>query len=246
MSTPLTPQVQTPQVNPVAANIWAPNILIVGPSGSGKSTSVENLPKDESTGLILTENKALPFINTFTNVKLVETHGEFTAAVDELKKNLKVRRIFIDSITKHLERCLQFCRQQYKGYDIWTMYGRMGTALFNALCDKRVVIIATSIDENVELEGVDAAGAPVTNYKRMAATLMGNELRGKIEKEFLIVAHTQIKNEAGKNQFLFNVKPNQSTTSKSPKQMFPNTNTCPNDLMIVLKEIETKLNFPCL
>lgn len=252
---PLTPQVETPQVNPVSVGFWASNILIVGASGSGKSSSFRNLPKDKSTGLLLTEPKMLPFANTFTNVEINEDFKTFITQLNKLKSDPQVKRIVIDSLSKHLERCLNHCRTNYKNYDIWTAYGKLGFEVLNNLSDKRVVIIAISIDESVEQEVVDitvnnpvanqAGGNLITVYKKMAATNMGTELRGKIEKEFAIVAHSQVKREAGKNEFIFQIKPTPTTTAKSPMDMFPNKETIPNDVNLILKEIEDKLKYPC-
>lgn len=247
----ITDQLTTVTPNPLTA-LWAPNILIVGPSGSGKSSSLENLPQDDSTGIILTEPKALPFPNRFTNVKIVEAYDKFIPTLDSLKADPRVKVIVIDSISKHLERCLMYCRTCYKNYDIWTTYGKLGFALLNALSDRTKVIIALSIDESVEQEVVDPNnnGQLVTLFKRMAAVGAGNELKGKIEKEFTIVCHTVVKKsllDKNKTDFLFQVKPSPNTTAKSPRSMFTDkayeAGYVPNDLKLVLTEVEKKLDF---
>lgn len=204
---------------------------------------------------MLTEPKALPFANTFKNVIINEDHTKYIAEYQGAVAKPYVKRIVIDSISKHLERCLNHCRTNFKNYDIWTAYGKLGFQLMNNLSDKRVVVIATSIDESVEQEVVDitvnnpttnsTGGQLVTVYKKMAATNMGTELRGKIEKEFAIVAHSQVKREGGKNAFIFQIKPTPTTTAKSPKAMFAGKETIDNDVNLILREVQDKLGYPC-
>ncbi len=230
----------------------APNILIVGPSGSGKSSSLESLPQDETTCLILTEPKALPFPHHFVNIKEVESYDKFLPTLEAAKNEPAVKRIIIDSLSKQLERSLMYCRTCYKNYDIWSAYGRLGFSLLNAMSHKEKIIIALSIDESVEQEVVDANnnGQLVTLYKRMAAVGMGKELLGKIEKEFMIVCHSLVKQnlKTNKVEYLFQTKGSQNTTAKTPRLMFDKLEGqgyVPNDLKKLLEEVESKLQFKC-
>lgn len=230
---------------PVGNNeLYAPNILIVGDSGSGKSTSYEGLPQDESTAIIETELKALPFKHNFKHIEYVEDVPGFSKALEKFKKNPAIKYIVIDSISKHLERCLQYCRSNFKNYDIWTNYGSMGGAMMQSLHCKDKIIIAVSLAELVEEES-NATGVVAKTYKRMAATLMGNELRGKIDKEFTIVCHTHLDKDktSGMLKFSFRVKPDGLTTAKTPKAMFPDAKNglIDNNVNLLLKEL-TKLS----
>lgn len=223
---------------------YAPNILIVGYSGTGKSSSYENLPQDETTAIIETELKALPFKNRFPKVTYVETMDEYNNALKKYKEDAAVKRIVIDSISKHLERCLSYCRLTKKNFDIWTTYGQLGSSLMRDLHHKTKIIIATSLVEAVEEESNETG--TMTSVKKMAAaTFMGNELRGKLDKEFTIVAHTLLKKNTttGLMDFLFRVKPDGLTTSKTPKAMFidKKDGLISNDVNLILKELE-KLN----
>ena len=216
---------------------YKPNILIVGDSGDGKSTSYESLPQDESVYVIETECKALPFLHKFPNLIHVDTMDEFNAAVAKAKADVKCKYIVIDSISKHLERCLSYCRTTQKGYDIWNLYGRLGQKLMNDLHSRTQIIIATSLAELVETE-TNETGVVQKFYKRMAATNMGTELRGKFDKEFTIVLHTKLTRDAmGKMTFNFLVKPDGLTTAKTPKSMFPGKTLVQNDIMLVLNEL---------
>lgn len=218
---------------------YKPNILIVGDSGTGKSSSYESLPQDGTTAIVETELKALPFKNKFPKIKYVEDKDSFEKAVNDFKADPEVKVIVIDSITKHIDRCLQHCRTCYKNFDIWTAYGRLGFQLMNLLHSKDKIIVAISLAELVEEES-NETGVIAKTYRRMAATLMGKELQGKIDKEFTIVCHTKLsRNKAGLMDFQFLVKPDGLTTAKTPKSMFtdkPN-GLISNDVSLILKEL---------
>lgn len=218
-------------------NNYKPNILIVGDSGDGKSTSYESLPQDGTTRIIETECKALPFFHKFPKLTHVESVDEFNKAIDVAKADTECKYLVIDSISKHLERCLSYCRTTQKGYDIWNLYGRMGQNLMNQLHSTKQVIIAISLAELVETE-TNETGAVQKVYKRMAATNMGNELRGKFDKEFTIVLHTKLtRDTTGKMSFNFLVKPDGLTTAKTPKSMFPGKTLVQNDVKLVIDEM---------
>jgi hypothetical protein len=75
----------------------------------------------------------------------------------------------------------------------------------------------------------------------MAATFMGKELQGKLDKEFTIVLHTHLQRDkaTGLVKFNFRVKPDGLSTAKTPKVMFTESKDglAPNDILLVLKEI---------
>lgn len=232
----VNPSIQAP---PVGAQ-YAPNILIVGPSGSGKSSSFESLPQDGRTAVIESELKALPFPHKFTKIDYVDDINKFQAAVKKHMLDPEVKFLVIDSISKHLERCLQYCRSSYKNYDIWTNYGVMGSQLMNMLHSKDKVVIAISLDELVEEES-NATGVVSKTYKKMAATFMGKELQGKLDKEFTIVAHTHLQPDRATSlcKFNFRIKPDGLTTAKTPRAMFADTKDglIGNDITLILKEL---------
>jgi len=219
---------------------YAPNVLIVGHTGTGKSTSLEKLPQDETTFLIETELKSLPFKHKFPKVATCETTSAFDEAIAKALNDPIVKIIAIDSITKHLDRCLQYSRHAFKGYDIWTKYGQLGFALLKSLHHKDKIIIATSLPDTIEEEVTDGGSVGVAK-KVAAAHLMGNELKGKIDKEFTIVAHTRLVKVAGSplSGFKFIIKPDGLTTAKTPKQMFPTMKDglIDNDVMLILNEL---------
>jgi len=240
MATIAIPETDKSRAPVVTNEIYAPNILIVGDSGSGKSTSYEGLPQDGRTAVIETELKALPFPHKFQKIEYVDDVNKFYKALEKFKKDPEVKFIVIDSISKHLERCLSYCRTAFKNYDIWSNYGSMGSMLMNAMHCKDKVIIAVSLAELVELES-NETGTVATVYKRMAATFMGKELQGKLDKEFTIVLHTHLQRDkaTGLVTFNFRVKPDGLSTAKTPKVMFTEAKAglAPNDILLVLKEI---------
>lgn len=220
---------------------YLPNILIVGPSGSGKSTAYENLllKHPDETAVIETELKGLPFKVKPKKITYVESWDQFEPAVQKYKADKEVKYIVIDSISKHLERCLQFCRISQKNYDIWTLYGKIGTTMFGLMHSKDKIIICTSLDELVEGETVGPDGIAMKTYKRMAATMMGNELRGKVDKEFTIVVHTdmRLKKANGAIDHRFLIKPDGITTAKTPRAMFGEQMFIPNDVKLIIDEM---------
>ncbi len=220
---------------------YKPNILVCGYSGSGKSTSIEMLPQDGSTAIVETELKALPFRHKFTKVTTVDNYEGLIPAINKYKADPEVKVIVVDSTSKHLERCLNYCRMTLKNYDIWTMYGRLGSTLMDAMHSKDKIMIGISLDELVEEES-NNTGVVAKTYRKMAATHMGKELQGKLDKEFTVVLHAMPKfNPATKLlDFNFLCKPDGLTTAKTPRSMFKDRpgGLIPNDLNLVIKELE--------
>lgn len=216
---------------------FLPNILVVADTGSGKSTSLENLPQDASTRILETEGKSLPFAHKFVGLRSCPKIDIFEAELDAALKDDAVEIIVIDSLSKHIHRLLQYCRATLKGYDIWNGYGVKGFQLLTKLHSTSKIIICTSHAEVHEIEDVNETLQSVKVNKKMAATFMGKELEGKIEPEFTIVLHMELKRTPKGVEHFFITKPDVVTTSKTPKSMFVGQPRIPNDLMLVIKEL---------
>jgi len=217
-------------------SLYLPNILIAADTGSGKSSALEKLPQDETTRIIESEGKALPFAHHF-DVRSVNTIDEFDAESDKAHADSKVKIIVYDSISKHLHRILQMCRATMKGYDIWSGYGKYGFKLFKQMHSTSKIIIATSLVEVREFDDVNEQGNPIKTYKKVAATFMGKELESKIEPEFACVLHIDLKRTPNGIEHQFITKPDGVTTSKTPRSMFVGKNRVPNDISLVLNEL---------
>lgn len=213
--------------------IHKPLIGIVGPSGSGKSTSLRGL--DPATTVILDgERKGFPFkggekfrIRPFT------THFEFEKLLGEAIADTKVKNIVVESFTKYSEQIKLFCATTYKGYDVWSNYAKNMRALLEKVKNTNANIIFTAIDEIVKIPQVDGS-----ETCRRCISIEGQELKGKIEKEFLLVLFTEPrKNKDGKMEYLFQTNTDGITTAKSPMDMFRDMNI-PNDMSAVLTAME--------
>jgi len=222
---------------------YLPNILVVADTGSGKSTALRNLPV-EGTRIIETEGKALPFPNKF-DVRSCLTIDDFNKEVDTAMADKAVKILVYDSLSKHLHRLLSMCRATMKGYDIWSGYGVKGFQLMHKCHSTEKIIIATSHSEIREFDDVNELNMPIKTYKKVAATFMGKEFEGKIEPEFQIVLHMELKRTPKGIEHYFITKPDGVTTSKTPMAMFEGKPRIPNDLALVVAEL-TKLAAWCI
>lgn len=204
---------------------YKPNIMIVGPSGSGKSSSIVDLSPAE-TIIIDTELKGFPFKNKPFDVKSVTSPDEFYKALTEALAAPEKKYIVIDTLTKHIENAMNFCRTCYKGFDIWSNYNMNIRRSVNMCKSKDKTIIVMCQDELTEIMSAEGT----KSSKRCAATLAGKEWDGKLEKEFLIVFFTDVRKnpkfsgveDVANRPMLYQFLTNSDgiCTAKSPAGMF--------------------------
>lgn len=218
---------------------YKPIVGIVGPSGSGKSTSLENL--DPATTRILdAERKGFPFKGADKfKIMPVSNAGEFAkafkACVDPKAPgyDANVKVVVVESFGKVSEQILTFCQQQYKNYDIYGNYAKMIRQLLNDCKNENAAVAFTAIDQIVDIPNPDGSTSA-----RRCIEVAGKELRGIIEREFLMVLFTDPKrNKEGRMEYWFATQTDGITTAKTPKGMF-DTPLIPNDLAAALKRAE--------
>lgn len=204
-------------------------VAIVGPSGSGKSTSLRNL--DPATTVILDgERKGFPFRgHEKFDVRPFSNPAEHDAAFKAALEKPGVELIVVESHIKLCEQIKRLCQQSYKGFDIYGNYAKMVQQSLNNYKNNKAVVVVTTIDDIVEIQTVEGS----STSKRMMA-VDGKELRGKLEKEFLLVLFTEPrKNKSGQMEYFFQTNTDGLTTAKTPMDMFKEQ-LIPNDLAAVL------------
>lgn len=208
-------------------------IAIIGPSGSGKSSSLENL--DPNTTLIFDlERKGFPFKGSSKfSIVPIENAGQFNTKIAEFMAKNKVEKkydlLVVESFGKLSEYILKLCQQTYSGYDIYGNYAKMIRKTLQDIKNDHCVVAFTGIDDIVDVTGGEGASTSVRMME-----VFGKELRGKIEREFLMVLFTKpLRNASGVMEYWFQVWPDGITTTKTPKGMFDKERV-PNDLRAVL------------
>ena len=158
----------------------SPNIFICGPSGSGKSTSLENLDPAR-TGILNTEQKALPFRNAakFKTSVPVPTYVKFREYFEYMLKNPDLDVIVIESFTALTEMIYRDFSKAYDGFDLWGQYNKEIDWVLNRsknIPNKIIVFLGIDefIDDNNSIGG---------RYVKV----QGKQWRKSVEKEFVVV-----------------------------------------------------------
>jgi len=213
-----------------------PNIFVVGPSGSGKSTSIRNLdPK--TTAIINIEQKALPFkgAKKFEMNVACETIKQVRDALKKAITSDKVEVIVIESFTALTEAIYREASETYSGFDLWKEYNEDIDAVLHMSKNTEKYIIFLGIDQVIESDtGVDERYVQV----------QGNRWKKSVEKEFVIVAYTDVHtNDDGETQYRFvtnKTKGFTNVSAKSPMDMLPTI--MKNDLNQMILMIEDYYN----
>jgi len=219
-----------------------PNILIVGSSGEGKSTSIENLDP-ASTLLLDVERKGFPFRKVFPNVREIAKQEDFVTAVNEAKSLPQIKVIVIDSLSKHFENILNHCRTAYKGYDIYTKYAQNISMCLNMMRAPDKFFVGIMLPEILNV--MTAEG---NSFAVRRAAVSGKEWEGRVEKEFTIVLHTNVKRnqQTKRMDYKFVTNNDGFSEAKSPRGMFDIEKEflVDNDLALVIKRASTYYNLP--
>jgi hypothetical protein len=206
------------------------NIIIVGPSGSGKSSSLRNMAP-ESTAILNTERKALPFRggNKFDKNAPINNLGEYIKNTDFCLGHEAVETVVTESFTSLCEMIYLEGSKAYDGYDLWDYYKRELLKIFHTAktADKYQVFLC--IDALIEGEG----GIQERYVK------VDGSWKKSVEKEFVVVVFTDVREIDGEmvHRFITNKQPGFTNTSvKSPEGMLPPT--MPNDLNLLIQYIK--------
>ena len=221
----------------------ANKILVIGESGSGKSTSTMNLdPK--TTFYINCINKPLPFRGwkaNYTNIKVDKDKGNMFCGwrseevlyalkyVNEKRADIKV--VVIDDAQyimgyEFMERATE------KGYD---KFSEMGKHYFEVAIAPDKMRDDLTVVYLSHCEDVNANGYTKTKCKTLGKMLDSNIT---IEGLFTIVLIAKsMKNSEKKMEYIFVTQNDGTTTAKSPMGMFQ-TITIPNDLKLVIDDMD--------
>lgn len=218
------------------AQIKYPATLIglVGPSGTGKSMSLRNLPQD-ITRIIDAERKGMPF--KVTNPALIEATSDRDTTLTAIRKAAKdpaIKIIVIDSLTAVIDQLQVWCEKKYTGFEIWKQYNDGIQLLFNELKAIGKTIIFTSLEEVVQIQGLD--GSQTT---RRRSYVQGKEWMNKgLESECIAVwtAFAKKPKDASEIQYFLATQTDGVTLAKTPPFWGVKT-PVPNDVNALLETI---------
>jgi hypothetical protein len=215
-------------------NYPATLIGIVGPSGTGKSTALRNLPQD-ITRIVDAERKGMPF--KVTSPALVTPSDSREKLLVEIRKAAKdpaIKIIAIDSITAAIDQLQVWCEKTYKGFDIWKNYNDGIQDLFNELKATKKTVIFTSLEEVVQIQGLDGS---ITTRRR--SFVQGKEWANKgIESECIAVwtSFAKKSKETGKIEYFLGTQTDGVTLAKTPP-FWGVGDVIPNDVNLALQTI---------
>lgn len=240
MSNPVPVSIQL-----VGPQIVLPNIAIVGPSGSGKTSCLRNL-NPETTAILNIERKQLPFRDAKRfkyNIMCQSAADVTTQLLMGVGMDSAIETVVIESFQTYDEFVLAQCRQNQKGYDIYSGHNKSIRDFINTTKNlgeprskgaKFVVFIC--LDEIVNIALPNGGNRSVRRIK-----VEGKELTGTIEKEFTIVLFTEAVevNIGGSSRIEYKFQTNTDgiTSAKTPMGMF-SERYIENDLNKVIQEIK--------
>lgn len=185
-------------------------VLLMGASGTGKTRSLKNLPKEE-TAIINVTNKPLPFRNNGLTVVSSTDYNQIIKSIQNTTKKI----IVIDDCG-YLLTFENFDKAANKGYDKFTTMAQNFYKLIEAvrhLDGEKIVYIITheEVDDDNKTK------------PKMIGKMLNQQLC--VEGLFTIVLRSVYKN----GQYLFETKTDGVTVTKTPEDMFTETEI-PNDL----------------
>ena len=209
-------------------------VLLVGPSGKGKTYTFRNLDKSK-TGYINSENKPLPFKNSFQHHARPKSYIDAYNAIIEMGKDSNIECIVLDSFSAYTDSVLLDDRKTKKGFEIWGMYNEEIGKILDLI--KRVPkhVFVTAHYEILGIEG--------NQEKRVK--VKAKEWEGQIEKEFTVVlyADSKVNPETKKPDYFYHLFA-ENTSAKCPPDLFGDALKIPNDAKQMLDKIEEFTKVP--
>jgi len=210
-------------------------VFVVGPSGMGKSTSGRNL-NPETTGIINSDQKALPFRKFSANYNVEKGNYFNTSSTEEvinafrtLNKQPEIKSILLDTWSRIMTNAVMDPRfRAEKGFDKWGKFSASQYDLINIINDKMrndiIVYIMCHPDTTI-----DEIGG--TSHR---IAVQGKQLEKFVPESFSsIVLYAEIQKVHGQpNRHIFRTKSNGNDTCKTPIDMFEE-DVIDNDLVIV-------------
>ncbi|NBW21983.1 MAG: hypothetical protein EBR82_79925, partial [Caulobacteraceae bacterium] len=112
-----------------------------------------------------------------------DNRDKLLVEIRKAAKDPAVKIIALDSVTAGIDQLQVYCEKMYKGFDIWKNYNDGIQDLFNELKATRKIGIITSLEEIVQIQGLDGG---ITTRRR--AFVQGKEWANKgIESECIAV-----------------------------------------------------------
>lgn len=209
-------------------------VAVVGDSGSGKSRSLKNLNWQE-TALLDTERKGFPFDTSKIpdgNYYPIKAPADFDRAIMAVRKRPEIKVVALDSLTALLELEHMQAAALNKGYDIFNVYNGRIRSILNMLKSDTQISVVLAIPGHLDV--MSDNGGQTT--RRFIFTI-GQQWRGMIEKEFLVVLYTTVKTDkaTGVNTHQFATQTDGISSAKCPEGMFPAR--IDNDLAVVIKKL---------
>jgi hypothetical protein len=198
-------------------------ILVISASGAGKTYSLRNMDIN-STGLINTENKPLPFPAKFVFHARPKKYAGALAALNDYIKEPKIKVVVLDSLSAMFDMLLAESRQNFSGWDIWNNYNKAVGELMNIIKNAEKEIIITGHYEILNIEE--------SPEKRLKTK--GKEWEGVIEKDFTMVLYPEIKYKNGRPERYIMRLAAEGTSAKCPPAIFGNeVYEVENDMKII-------------
>lgn len=236
-------------------------ILIVGPSGSGKTTSTENMPKD-STFYISSINKRISHLTEVKRISIPDFPREYTVEAVEKsitsklpedtmwvstdkskvqealimyidKNRPDIKAIIVDDwqyvFANHFMRRVNeksFNKFNDIGHEMWSMANISDRLTREDL----IIYFLTHVEDTTDADGNKSQKA------KTIGKMVDNILT--LEGMFEVVIYTETTmNQDKKIEYNFRTKTSGNDSAKTPKNMFNEVTTIPNDLTIIDKRI---------
>lgn len=209
-------------------------IALIGASGHGKTMSFRNM-NPETTGFINSENKPLPFKNSFKYYCSPKTWQETYQKLIEYAKDKEIDVVILDSFSAYVENLLRNARDTKKGFDIWNMYNdEIGKLLYVIKNYPKHIIVSGHSAWVENQEGVEE--------KRMM--VKGGEWnRASIEKDFTIVHYADMRVIDGKRKYVITLNSDGRNTAKTPPMFLKEgEEEIENDYSLFITRINEVLN----
>ena len=210
---------------------------LVGSPGRGKTMSFRNMDP-EVTGFINAENKPLPFINKFKHYSAPNNWQECYQKLIEYAKDDTIDVVVLDSISAYFDSLLKTAHDTKRGFDIWNYFNEEVGKLMYIVKNYPKYLVVSAHYEWIETEN----GA---EEKRIMVP--GGRWKGKIEKDFTVVAYTDLMMVDDKRNYIVELNSNGKTSAKTPPMFLADPEDLgieqiPNDFQFFIERVDKVLN----